>query len=893
MKSLCTIIAGSLILGSTTSAELKLTAFRGNPFGVGKLQYTEEETNPDPVLKAIDCSTHRNALLQLGKEAYYPVVDCRPPGRQDGNSGRGWTVYFLFKPAEKVTITAPNGKQLTAAVEEDLHADHADHARDAKKLLKKKLHTLNEWMRKNSSGPKQEFFQDRDHADHTNHAGHAKKTWWKLYSNRVVRNSRGDLYPPSIDQYLTNMLARRLELQPPSFSSFRFLPPDDLTDVFSTIAGTESIRLAMQKDALLGRGGGRSGVMYPLPEAASPPPVEIPEPPADVQVEAISMAVPLECFYARFGSFENFLWFRDRADEWGTDLRDMLAARGMDYQISERLQHQLQISDSALSRILGPAVIRDVAFIGNDTFVREGPGVGILFLAEAGDVLKANLKRQRKAAAATISGCTLQDVKFDGHDTQATFLSVPTNEVRSFYLIHGDYHFVTTSRYLAQKFLDVVAAPETSLGASKEFRYARSKMPVTRDDSLFLYLSDAFFRQLVDPAFRIEMTRRARSENEIQLLQFAQLAASGEGHSLRQIQQLKQLRFLPPNFPIRADESALEVRSNGIVDTLRGARGSFIPVRDVSVKQITEQEFNAYREFARKYRRIWDVMDPAMIGISRTEVDGQEHLKMDLIVYPFAARRYRGLTSFVNGTGKRRVSLPKQAIAVLQGNVFEGTPSFAGILNREIPFWIDDQNRVQMDWTHEPWFSGAVGKAADILLNSANSSKFAIRDNEGVTLAVQAETKELAGELVRGLETEIAERPAQYRLSVGDIAQSPVAPVLHANAWQRAAMMSHGGSTLLNRLSSQLRVPQKAALTTAETLYNGHLISPIGKTYRLKPVLTGVDGAPKRQLWNPAAEVDYKSHRLPILTQVRGVEFELTLEGQTLTSHIELKIDRK
>ncbi len=88
-------------------------------------------------------------------------------------------------------------------------------------------------------------------------------------------------------------------------------------------------------------------------------------------------------------------------------------------------------------------------------------------------------------------------------------------------------------------------------------------MPLSRKDQVFLHLSDPFFRSFTDPKTRIEMTRRAKSENEIELLAMAKLAKA-EGHSFETINELTSAGFLPTGFGQRPDGiSALKWDGDG------------------------------------------------------------------------------------------------------------------------------------------------------------------------------------------------------------------------------------------------------------------------------------------------------------------------------------------
>ncbi len=152
-----------------------------------------------------------------------------------------------------------------------------------------------------------------------------------------------------------------------------------------------------------------------------------------------------------------------------------------------------------------------------------------------------------------------EKLKLAGKDV--SLISTPDNRVRSFYVVDGNYHFVTTSRALAERFLETGRKEAdrpigtTSLGASAEFRYARSILPVERGDTAFVYLSRAFFHNLMSPHYQIEMVRRLRSATEMELALCARLLAQGEGRPAETIEQLVAADVLPAGFGRQADGS--------------------------------------------------------------------------------------------------------------------------------------------------------------------------------------------------------------------------------------------------------------------------------------------------------------------------------------------------
>ena len=108
--------------------------------------------------------------------------------------------------------------------------------------------------------------------------------------------------------------------------------------------------------------------------------------------------------------------------------------------------------ESKLARVMGPRVIADMAIIGLDAYLRDGPAMGVLFQAKNNFLLSTNFNNQRNAAAEKVPGAREVTVTIAGHDVQ--FLSSPDGRLRSYYAQDGDYHLVTTSRRLVERFYE-------------------------------------------------------------------------------------------------------------------------------------------------------------------------------------------------------------------------------------------------------------------------------------------------------------------------------------------------------------------------------------------------------------------------------------------------------
>jgi hypothetical protein len=500
------------------------------------------------------------------------------------------------------------------------------------------------------------------------------RQWWRQYNAAAEDLVDNGGYPAVIDHYLVAMLSRRMGLAPTVVGK-RLFPSVADEQGIGLLLGTQPMHAAMLSEIMLGKQAATDTANEPLPEFALPP-LRVPEAPADVRVEPIAMHVPEECYYVRFGTFANYRWMRDLMDDFGGDLGNMIAERGLDFDQSGRMETRIALRDTTLGKIFGGQVISDVAMIGMDMFNREGAAVGMLFEARSTALLSNDINNQRAAAKAARPNATLTTVKIGGRDV--SLLHTPDNVVRSFYAVDGDYHLITSCEAMVKRFFEA-GAGKRSLGGSAEFRHARSEMPTKRNDTIFAYLSDAFLQNLASPHYRIEMARRMRSSVEMDVLLLARMAAKAEGFKGESIVDLARGGFLPVDFGLRPDGSRIIVADDGTMsDSTRGARGSFLPVPDMAVNKVSAQEADTYARFAAAYRESLGRVEPIVFAIRRQagdqlKLEGEavrrdkpkgeiETLTIEARVTPFTGKTYQTLA-------KQLGPATKQYVAPLKGNL--------------------------------------------------------------------------------------------------------------------------------------------------------------------------------------------------------------------------------
>ncbi len=589
------VLALTPVAGRAQIVDLDVEAVEGEPFGVARVtaRFARRGSEQSPRLW-IEASDNR---------AFYPADASAPPVR---GLLRGIlnirpataSAYFLFRGGEpfELTVSAP---------------------RPFKRIVQPK----------------------RDAVSHRR----LLSAWWREYQGQPgLLEPTGD-FPPQVKNYLTTMLCRRLNLSEPDSSPGlleQLFAQPELDSALAPLTGAESARVEVQRQVMLGKFGEPGSGDLPLPDAPPGPLSGFPTAGAEIKIEPIAGHVPQECVYFRYGSFGNLTWMRETLARSAGDLRNLLAVRGVNYELNERMERQLGLKETELSKLLGPLVISDVAMIGADMFLREGAAMGMLFEARNSMLLGNDLDRQRKEAMAAAPDGKEEQVEIAGH--KVSYISTPDFSIRSFHAVDGDYHLVTTSKWLVRRFFEA-GQGQGALGASEEFRHARSVAPLERGDTIFVYASIAFFENVVSPHYRIEMNRRLAAVGNIELTQLAQLAARAEGRPADTIAQLIEGGFLPKGFGRLPDGSRVLlgaqplVGPSRVVDSLRGGRGSFTPIPDVEIAGVTASEADDYRRFIERYREKVGCMDPLAVGVRRRLAEGgrRELVSLDVFVSPF------------------------------------------------------------------------------------------------------------------------------------------------------------------------------------------------------------------------------------------------------------------
>jgi hypothetical protein len=724
--------------------------------------------------------------------------------------------------------------------------------------------------------------------------------WWQAYGQSARQGVADDGFPKLVHKYLVSMLSSRLGLPQVDIDSKEDEEKGDpeLTQPLKTLsllAAIEPLREEILED-VLSSPEASTETHRMLPAEPQWEPTVLPPLPAEVAIEELATRVPPECFYIRFGAFANYVWFQEIAERFGGDFAQAVLLRGFNYDASARMERMLASKLTAIAKMFGDKLIGDMAVIGSDLYMKEGATLGVLFLATNPDLLAAAMESERKGVLAKHSDATLSDVQIAGR--AVSLLSTPDNRIRSFMVRDGRYFFVSTSQTLVQRFLEV-GGGAPALSDSPNFRWARTWMPDANDYAVFAYFSPEFFHRLVGHHYQIELRRRLAAIAHIEIAEMATQVAQGEGLATTDLESLNAAGLLPAWFDQRVDGARTLRTDNGWIDSLRGARGSFLPIADVPVETVSQREVDQYASIAKYYQEEWRSMDPMLLGLRRFRADGSktEQVAIEAYIAPFDAEKYGWIARQLGAPTPIELLLPADDAATVQMHI-RGKPTlgissedyhlFGGVKDM-IPPDAEDTNgllKTIRALKMAPAYIGGWPKPG-ILEQLPLGIGLARPDAAGFSrmigglwrwqdsqFSLLSFDRSILEQAIGQLGVKETQDLAQVRARVAPLAGTQLASWINRQWYQRGWEASHGNTELLDTIEQQLRVPAGESLAVAERLLDVRLQCPLGGTYQftpLSPDRSGVatdqskksgDGWWRSTAW-PLASFDSRGKPLP------------------------------
>ncbi len=421
----------------------------------------------------------------------------------------------------------------------------------------------------------------------------------------------------------------------------RFSDRDRRPDLYSMTTGALAIQESLQLDAMSGEGWQATPPTVPLASLKGP---KIKSHPFEKMMEGrepkmfpAAALVPFDAYYCHFSSISKQIATSDVLKQWGASLLRAATVNARDADVPAKLQTQLCIGTSVLTRLFGSVVIGEIVLTGSDPFVREGTDFTVIIQVKNRKMFEKQMLEYRTAALKAHR--TAKTVKGKYRGVAIVAVTTPDRVVSSYSAYLGNYSVYSNSIISLKRIIDTRAKRRRSMAQNLDFQYMRTIFPGTaRSEDGFLYMSDAFIRKLVGPSWKIGEQRRIVCQNHLRMISNAATMYRTEMRDQPELAALVKEKYLPkealvcPSRTSKKDKTpaySLD-KSDRAMCNVHNVLRHCTPVDSIPFDKATLTEAKEYERFVTQYNNYWsEYFDP--IGI-RFKVG--DHIEAETCILP-------------------------------------------------------------------------------------------------------------------------------------------------------------------------------------------------------------------------------------------------------------------
>lgn len=378
-------------------------------------------------------------------------------------------------------------------------------------------------------------------------------------------------------------------------------------------------------------------------------------------IEPLARLVPADNYYVYFKNIRKFIEAGELLDQWGTSILRVYEMKSRDAQLRQRYERQLCLKSTALGKLLGPTVVKGIALTGNDPYVREGTDITVLFevanRALFRSAVEGFLEEARKE-----HGSRLREGREEYHGTRIESFVTPLREVSLHRAMLGDFVIYSNSPTAVRRVIDTQQKRSKCLADADDFKYMRTVFPLSDEkEEGFVYLPDAFIRQLTGPASRIKEKRRVEALTSLYMATNAALFCAWETGKLP-----ADLKTALAGAGLRANDVAIPPASSdgqkegpggerlrwdaerhvAVSDTYNTIHFA-TPLIELPIDQVTPVEAQQYARFREEYEKLWSTyFDPVGIRLSLDD----KRVRVETHILPLVGGdEYRSLRQLAGG----------------------------------------------------------------------------------------------------------------------------------------------------------------------------------------------------------------------------------------------------
>jgi hypothetical protein len=306
--------------------------------------------------------------------------------------------------------------------------------------------------------------------------------------------------------------------------------------------------------------------------------------------------------------------------------------------------------------------VKGIAVTGNDPYLREGTDLTVLFEVANRALFRSAVEGFLKEARQEHGG-RLREGREEHQGTTIETFVTPLREVSLHRATLGDFVIYSNSPAGVRRVIDAQRKGGKCLAESSDFKYMRTVFPLDeKKEEGFVFLPDAFIRQLTGPASRIKEKRRLEALTSLYMVTNAALFRAWETGKLPADHKaaLAGAGLTPndvavPEGRVRWD-AGKQLAISEVYNTIHFAT----PLIELPLDRITPAEAREYARFRDEYAKLWRTyFDPVGLRLSLDD----KRIQVETHILPLAGSgEYRTLRQMA-GRGQFRFE-PRTAAVV-------------------------------------------------------------------------------------------------------------------------------------------------------------------------------------------------------------------------------------
>jgi hypothetical protein len=394
--------------------------------------------------------------------------------------------------------------------------------------------------------------------------------------------------------------------------------------------------------------------------------------------------IPFDSAFVHYPSYKAFRKSFDFFDDWASTLGTIAGNESSNFKLEKKIKDQLLLKTDLMTKLFADFAIKDIVFICEDPFLFEGSAFAVLLKINNELLLKEKLAMTAKQFQKDNSSISESNLTIEGKKVQV--FSSPDFRFRSYRFSEKGFMFICNSPMLAKKLINTSSGKVDSVSKHLDLHYFYEHIEknFNSPERVFAFLSDAFIRKVISPAYRVGIKRRLECVRNSLLQAHEVFLSNGK-----------------LNPAIKCPGGGTYKLVNGEIScSNHRSFGNLKPISESLPVALTSDEAEAYKRFVASYNRYFtQFFDP--IGFTFTT---ETSFRGRLLIMPLVKNgAYAGLQNSLKKKAMKEGPVLKNCVMKLgvnlQSDVFSpseqrsgwyGRKEFLNILSKGLTgaFWV-------------------------------------------------------------------------------------------------------------------------------------------------------------------------------------------------------------